>query len=143
MAEGMLRAKLGVLGLEQGAIIDSVGMHAEVGRSPESFAVELAVESGADIAGLLSRPFELDDFSRFDYFIAMDFGHSDYLRSTCPDGHAVNIQFLLDDVGDFKEFEVPDPYWRDRNDYEFAARLINTGTGRLIQRVCATEPVFV
>jgi protein-tyrosine phosphatase len=34
MAEGMLRAKLGVLGLEQGAIIDSAEMHAEVGRSP-------------------------------------------------------------------------------------------------------------
>lgn len=91
MAEGMLRAKLGVLGLEQGAIIDSAGMHAEVGRSPESFAVELAAESGADIAGLLSRPFELDDFSRFDHFIAMDFGHSDYLRSTSPDGHVLNV----------------------------------------------------
>ena len=112
-------------------------------RSPVPFAVELAAESGADIAGLLSRPFELDDFSRFDHFVAMDFGHSDYLRSTCPDGHAVNIQLLLDDVGDFKEFEVPDPYRRDRNDYEFAARLLNTGTEHLIQRVCATEPGFV
>ena len=75
MAEGMLRVKLGVLGLEQGAIIDSAGMHAEVGRSPELFAVELAAESGADIAGLLSRPFRLSTIgvsgcSRVEYSIA-------------------------------------------------------------------------
>jgi len=55
----------------------------------------------------------------------------------------LNIQLLLDGVGDFKELEVPDPYKRDRINYEFSARLINIGIERLIQRVCATEPVFV
>ena len=135
MAEGLLQTKLLAAGLAKDALLDSAGMHAEVGRSPEPLAIELANESGADISGLLSRPFEAGDFERFDHFIAMDLGHLDYLQAICPQGRSLDIRLLLDDVGDLKKLEVPDPYLRNRGDYEFSARLINIGIDHLIKRL--------
>lgn len=135
MAEGFLRGRLLNAGFGDRATIDSAGMHAEIGRPPEPLAIEVAAEYGVDIAGLISRPFEATDFDSFDYFIAMDLGHLDYLRATCPENSKLDIRMLLDDVGDLKNVEVPDPYRRDRDAYEFSARLIDIGVEHLVKRV--------
>ncbi|MDA0821580.1 MAG: low molecular weight phosphotyrosine protein phosphatase [Proteobacteria bacterium] len=136
IAEGIFRARLVEAGMDQRAVIDSAGMHAMVGQPPEPYAIELAQEYGADISTLQARQFELEDFKKFDHFIAMDFGHLDYLQATHPVESTLNISLLLDDVGGFKKLEVPDPYRRDRGEYEFSARLINIGVGRLIEQLC-------
>ena len=135
MAEGILRARAVDAGLAETVLVDSSGIHAEIGRPPESLAIEAAREYGADIAALSSRPFDPLDFERFDHFIAMDLGHLDFLQATCPQESSVDIRLLLDDVGDFKKLEVPDPYMQDRDAYEFSARLINVGVDRLVKRL--------
>jgi protein-tyrosine phosphatase len=135
MAEGMLRARSVDAGLGDVVLVDSAGMHAELGRAPEPLAIEVALEYGADISELLSRPFKQEDFDRVDHFIAMDLGHLDFLQATCPQNSTVDIRLLLDDVGDFKKLEVPDPYQQDRKTYEFCARLINVGIDHLVERL--------
>ena len=135
MAEGMLRARAADAGLAETVLVDSTGMHAEIGRAPEPLAIDVAGEYSADISGLSSRPFGRLDFERFDHFIAMDLGHLDFLQATCPQNSSVDIRLLLDDVGDFKRLEVPDPYMQDRSTYAFAARLINVGIDDLVKRL--------
>jgi protein-tyrosine phosphatase len=136
IAEGLFRARLVEAGMDQSAVIDSAGMHAMVDQPPEPYAIELAQEYGADISTLQARQFELDDFKKFDHFIAMDYGHLDYLQATHPVESTMRISLLLDEAGGFKKAEVPDPYRRDRDAYEFSARLINIGVGRLIEALC-------
>lgn len=135
MAEGILRVRAADAGLAEMVSVDSTGIHAEIGRPPEALAIELAGEYGADISALSSRPFDRLDFERFDHFIAMDLGHLDFLQATCPQDSSVDIKLLLDDVGDFKRLEVPDPYMQDRSAYEFSARLINVGVDHLARRL--------
>ncbi len=135
IAEGILRARAADAGFAESALVDSTGIHAEIGRAPEPLAIEVASEYGADISALSSRPFDPQDFGRFDHFIAMDLGHLDFLQATCPQDSSVDIKLLLDDVGDFKKLEVPDPYLQDRSAYEFSARLINIGIDHLVKRV--------
>lgn len=135
MAEGMLRTRAVDAGLGDLVVVESAGMQAELGRAPEPLAIAVATDYGADISALASRPFEQADFDRFDHFIAMDLGHLDFLQSTCPQNRAVDIRLLLDDVGDLKKLEVPDPYQRDQDAYEFSARLIDIGINHLLRRL--------
>ena len=134
-AEGILRARAADAGLSESLLVDSAGMHAESGRAPEALAIEVAAEYGADISSLRTRPFAQTDFACFDHFIAMDLGHLDYLQATCPQDSTVDIRLLLDNVGEFKNLEVPDPYQQDRSAYEFSARLINVGIDHLFARL--------
>jgi protein-tyrosine phosphatase len=138
MAQGMLRARLMEAKYDGEILVDSAGMHAQLGRAPEPLAVAVAAEYGADISDLTSRPCAPSDFDRFDHFIAMDLGHLDFLLATRPEDCSADIRLLLDDVGEFKKLEVPDPYQQDRGAYEFSARLINIGIEHLIERLGRT-----
>jgi len=135
MAQGMLNARLVEANYDGEILVDSAGMHAQLGRAPEPLAIAVAAEYGADISNLTTRPCAPADFDLFDHFIAMDLGHLDFLRATCPEDRSVDIRLLLDDVGEFKKLEVPDPYQQDRTAYEFSARLINIGIDHLIERL--------
>ena len=135
IAEGILRVRLLDAGLADDGLVDSAGIHAALGRAPEPLAVTVAAEYEADISPLSSRPFESLDFDRFDHLIAMDLGHLDFLRATRPPACAADITLLLDDVGDFKKLEIPDPYRRNIDAYGFSARLINVGIDFLMQRL--------
>ena len=107
-----------------------------VDEPPQPFSIELARESGADISALKGRQFDPADFEKFDHLIAMDLGHLDFLNATRPAENTSDIRLLLDDVGDFKRLEVPDPFRRDRSDCGFSARLINIGIEHLLNRIC-------
>ncbi len=135
IAEGLLRAKLVDAGMADEVLVDSAGTFAQPGRAPEPMAVEVAAEYGVDISALSSRPFEQTDFDRFDHFIAMDLGHLDYLQATCPPTCTAEIRLLLDDVAELKKLEVPDPYRKNIDAYEFSARLINVGIEDLMGRL--------
>ena len=136
LAEGLFTSRIAEIGRAADVDVDSAGIHAMVGEPPQPFSIELAQELGADISHLKARQFELDDFEKFDHLIAMDLGHLDFLNATRPDDNTADIRLLLDDAGDFKRLEVPDPFRRDRSDYEFSSRLIKIGIENLITRIC-------
>ncbi len=135
IAEGIARARLTEAGRED-VTVDSAGIHASPDLPPADDAIVVAAQYGADIAGQTSRTFEPDDFLRFDHVIAMDLGHLDFLQATRPQDSCAEVQLLLEDVGDFKRLEVPDPYRRDIDAFEFSARLIDVGVRHLLARLC-------
>ena len=135
IAEGLLRMRLAESGRTD-VTVDSAGIHARAGAPPEAFAVAAAA-LGADIARQRARQFEAGDFARFGHVIAMDLGHLDFLTATRPSDSTAIIRLLLDDVGEFKKLEVPDPYQQDRDAFDFAARLIDVGVNHLIARLFA------
>jgi protein-tyrosine phosphatase len=134
MAEGMLRARLAAL-QRTDVSVASAGTFAQTGARPDPLAVLVAAEYGADISTIRARPLEQRDFDEFEYLIAMDLGHLDYLKSTRPCGNTADIRLLLDDVGEVKNIEIPDPYQREREAFEFAGRLIDIGIQHFIKRL--------
>jgi len=136
IAEGLLRRRLG----ESGRLdvrVDSAGIHARDGAPPEPFAIAAAAAFGANIATQRARQFETGDFARFDHIIAMDLGHLDFLTATRPSDSTATVRLLLEDVGEFKRLEVPDPYQQDRDAFDFATRLIEVGVNDLFARLFA------
>ncbi len=136
IAEGLLRQRLAEAGRTD-VRVDSAGIHARPGASPEPFAIAAAAVFGADIAAQRARQFEPGDFARFDHIIAMDLGQLDFLGATRPADSAAAVRLLLEDVGEFKRLEVPDPYQQDRDAFDFAARLIDVGVNDLLARLVA------
>lgn len=134
IAEGLLRQRLAAAGRTD-VRVDSAGIHARDGAPPEPFAVAAAAALGAHIADQRARQFEPGDFARFNLVIAMDLGHLDFLTATRPLDSSAVVRLLLEDVGEFKRLEVPDPYQQDRDAFDFAARLIEVGVNDLLARL--------
>ncbi|MBI2798908.1 MAG: low molecular weight phosphotyrosine protein phosphatase [Gammaproteobacteria bacterium] len=138
LAQGLMQQQVDTAGLTAQFSLDSAGTHARAGQPPEPLAIEVAVDYGADIGSQRSRVLRPEDFFEFDRIIAMDLGHLDELKFMQPaTGHA-EVTLLLAGLAASGNAEVPDPYGRDRGDFEFAARLIAIGTRRLLNELRAT-----
>src|ERR1700750_789208 len=72
-AEGVFRAVAKRAGWTRKLVIDSAGTHDyHVGEPPDARAIASAQRRGYDIAKLRARQFDLKDFARFDWILAMD-----------------------------------------------------------------------
>ena len=108
--------------------IDSAGTHGyHDGAPPDARAVEHAAKRGYDLTPLRAREVSPSDFERFDYVIAMDENNRRHLNSICPTRLQNKIELLLDYGGEADEYEVPDPYDGQPQDFEVALDLIEAG----------------
>ncbi len=132
-AHGLMLQVLQEQGLEHKIEVASSGTHAHVGEPPHPLAITVAaVDYGIDISGLRGRQFERADFARFDHLIALDRGHLARLHALKPPGSSVEPRLLLSGMTRGSDAEVPDPYGRDRSEFEYVGRLIMLGVRRLL-----------
>ncbi|MGD9603080.1 MAG: low molecular weight protein-tyrosine-phosphatase [Gammaproteobacteria bacterium] len=135
LAQGLLEAALAARGLANDVQVDSAGTHAVVGEPPAPFAIEVARDYGSDISGQRARQLQPEDFERFDRIVALDLGHLDQLRFLRPEDARAKVTLLLAGMAAAGDAEVPDPYGRERDEFEFAARLIDVGVKRLLEEL--------
>lgn len=106
-----MRALVDEAGLQECFQVDSAGVNAfRAGGAPDSRSLAAARERGIELKGIC-RQFESQDFSRFDYVIAMDRRNMRDLFTMAPHKQAAAKIFLLrsfDPAADGDE--VPDPY---------------------------------
>lgn len=132
-AHGVFRALVRAEGLEQQIVIDSAGTHAyHVGNPPDRRAQETALRRGIDLADLVARRVESDDFVRFDYVLAMDRDNYAALREICPPGHGDRLRLFMDFAADLGVSEVPDPYYGGANGFERVFDLVQAGAEGLL-----------
>lgn len=131
LAEGLFQRHVNAQGAADRYRVDSAGTMAREGMPPAPFAVEVAAEYGVDISAQRSRALAPADFSRFDVIVGMDLGHVDFLNAVRPADATARVRLLLAGLAGEGNAEVPDPYRRDRQDFEYAARLIEIGVLRL------------
>jgi protein-tyrosine phosphatase len=139
LAHGLMEHAIRHHGLQASLTVDSAGTHARTGLPPDPLAVAVAAEYGIDLSQQRSRLLREEDFAEFDWLIALDLGHLDHLRFMCPAQLTPTIQLLLAGMAGGADAEVPDPYGRERAEFEFAARLIDIGTRRLLDRLRSEE----
>ncbi len=134
-AEGVFRHKIEQNNLQQQISIDSAGTHAyHVGNPPDQRAQAAALKRDIDLSKQRARRVSADDFSEFDYVIAMDESNMDDLLSICPAGYEDRVHLFLA-FSDSEQSEVPDPYYGQGRGFEIVLNLVEDASEGLLKHI--------
>jgi protein-tyrosine phosphatase len=138
LAEGVFSAYVGNAGLRDRIVIDSAGTHgSQVGQPPDARAVVAARRYGYELPLHHARQVGVDDFSRFDWILAMDRHNLDTLRSLRPADYRGHLGLLLA-MGHVRgALDVPDPYYGRAHDFERVIELVERGAEALLEVIRA------
>ncbi len=135
-AEGVMRRRVEELSLSDRIAVDSAGTHAyHVGEPPDRRSVATARSRGFLIEGLRARKVEPGDFYDFNLILGLDFEHVSHLRRMAPENAKARTELFLEYAGHLREKEVPDPYYSDRQHFEYVLDLIVAGVDPLIRKL--------
>lgn len=116
--------------------IDSAGTHAyHVGNPPDSRAQETAESRGIDLSDLRARQARSEDFTDFDYVIAMDQDNYHSLMSICPEGYEERVHMFMDFAPQMRTREVPDPYYGGPAGFERVFDLVDAAARGLLEDI--------
>ena len=134
-AEGVFRHMVEQMNTEHQISIDSAGTHAyHVGNPPDTRAQASALKRNIDLSSQRARRVSSDDFTVFDYVIAMDESNKDDLLSICPSGYEDRVHLFLD-FADVDESEVPDPYYGQGRGFEIVLDLVENASQGLLKHI--------
>ena len=143
-AEGVLRAKLQQAGLGEQVRVDSAGTQGyHTAEAPDPRAIRAAAQRGYDIAGIRARPMRPEDFTRFDWLLAMDQSHLDWLLKRAPPEAAARIGLLMPlALEDLAVAEVPDPYYGGPAGFDRVLDLLEAACDGVVGRLRAGQPLL-
>jgi protein-tyrosine phosphatase len=122
-------------GLQHKIIVDSAGTGDwHIGRAPDPRACEAALQHGYDLTQLRARQVKPEDFSEFDYVLAMDKQNLLDLRAMTPPQFVGHLGLFLDHSRSEKK-EVPDPYIGGKEGFEEVLNLIEDASNGLLEHL--------
>nr|WP_211213313.1 low molecular weight protein-tyrosine-phosphatase [Kushneria aurantia] len=136
MAEGLMRRRLELEGLEDQLELDSCGVgdyHA--GDPPDPRARREAQRRGADIEALRARRLRRDDFERFDYLLCMDDSNLEALRAMAPPESRAHVGLLLDFAPSRGEREIDDPWFGGADNFTRVADQLEAACDGLLDHL--------
>jgi protein-tyrosine phosphatase len=138
-AEGVLRAKLQQAGLQAQVRVDSAGTQGyPTAEAPDPRAIRAAAQRGYDIAQLQARPLRPEDFTRFEWLLAMDQTHLDWLQKRRPEGATARCALLMPLARQARGLtEVPDPYFGGPAGFGRVLDLVEDACDGLVDRLRA------
>jgi protein-tyrosine phosphatase len=132
-AQGVFRALLQSEGLESVIETDSAGTHGyHAGEPPDRRAQETALRRGIDLSDLRARRVEPEDFSRFEYVLAMDQENYHSLSGICPRGAERKLMLFMDFAPHMRTREVPDPYYGGESGFERVFDMVEAASEGLL-----------
>ena len=142
-AEGVLRHKLVQAGLGQIVAVDSAGTQGyHTSEPPDPRAVKAAARRGYDIGSIKARPIRPEDFTVFDWVLAMDRSHLEWLsrRAAAAPVRAGLLMAAATRHAGIEE--VPDPYYGGPEGFERVLDLIEDACDGVVARLRAGEPLL-
>ncbi len=124
MAEAVLADRLRKRGIQ--AAIASAGIGALVGRPADPIAQELMAERGLDISAHRARQLTPDLIRSHELILVMEADQQREVEAILPSARG-----RVHRIGRWGDFDVPDPYRRDRDAFERALALIDRGVDDL------------
>ncbi|MBL6935007.1 MAG: low molecular weight phosphotyrosine protein phosphatase [Alphaproteobacteria bacterium] len=143
-AEAVFRKMVQDQGLEEVILIESAGTtDFHEGQAADSRARQTARKRGIDMEAIRARRVTVEDFTRFDYLLAMDRSH---LRELQARGARLGVDLGADTGGTrlclFMEFadepalpEVPDPYYGDGDGFAKVFHMIEAASRGLLEEI--------
>ena len=137
-AEAVFRTATERAGLSKRMRVDSAGIGDwHVGLPPDSRAIQAAKQRGYDLSSIRGRQFEIADFSRFGWIIAMDEANLKALNEMKPAEFDGRLALLLDFAPQLGEREIPDPYFGSPEGFERVLDLMEPAMAGLVVEVQA------
>jgi protein-tyrosine phosphatase len=135
-AEAVFRHYVENAGLSEHIQIDSAGTHDyHIGDAPDLRTRRAAQQRGYEMSGLLGRQVGAEDFSRFDYVLAMDQSNLATLRRLAPPDCKAAVQLFLEYARHHAEREVPDPYYGGADGFERVLDMVEDAAEGLLQHI--------
>ncbi|MDO8413574.1 MAG: low molecular weight protein-tyrosine-phosphatase [Gallionellaceae bacterium] len=135
-AEAVFRALVEKSGLAQHIVIDSAGTHDyHVGQPPDERMQHAALQRGYDMSMLRGRQVEVQDFSRFDYVLAMDMANLGILHRLCPQPQRACLGLFMEYAQQHQQREVPDPYYGGVEGFERVLDMVEDAAQGLLNHL--------
>lgn len=140
-AHAVFQSMVDNTGLSDEIYVDGAGTGDwHLGHAPDRRSAATAALRGYDMSALRSRLVTVEDFSEFDYIIAMDADNLRNLRNMCPPDAKAELQLLLD-YSRKPEYdavsEVPDPYYGGEDGFPHVLDLIEDASVALLDHIKA------
>ena len=134
-AEGVFRKVVEDAGLVESIHIDSAGTHAfHTGEPPDRRAQAAASSRGYTLSDLRARRIEDEDFTEFEYIVAMDDDNLVNLQERATDDASSNLVLFLEFI-ESNESEVPDPYYGGATGFERVLDLVEEASQGLLEHI--------
>jgi protein-tyrosine phosphatase len=134
-AEGVFRKVVEDAGLADVIRIDSAGTHAyHIGSPPDHRAQAAASSRGYTLSDLRARRVGDEDFTEFEYIVAMDDDNLMNLQDRATDDASSNLVLFLEFSGS-RESEVPDPYYGGASGFERVLDLVEEASRGLLEHI--------
>lgn len=138
-ADGILRHMVREAGMERVVEVDSAGTHGyHTGEPPDPRSTATAQAHGVDLSRLRARAVEEADFKQFDWIVAMDSGHHDWLERLAGPEDGGKIQRFMGFLGQ-PEGNVADPYYGGNGGFEAVYSQIEQGCRKILALIQADE----
>ena len=135
-SEGLFQHLVTEAGLLDKITIDSAGTHAyHVGNPPDTRATAAAKLRGIDLTSQRARQVCENDFTNFDYILAMDNSNHADLSQLCPAGEEHRLHLFLDFAPQTQTQEVPDPYYGGEQGFEHVLDLVEQAAAGLLEDI--------
>jgi protein-tyrosine phosphatase len=117
-------------------VIDSAGTGDwHIGRSPDSRAQSAGKQRGFDLSPLKGRQVSRDDFSTFDYVLAMDDQNLKDLQKIASGSQFKGHLGLFLEFSTMPEREVPDPYYGGASGFDHVLDLVEDASRGLLTHI--------
>ena len=123
-------------GLEAFYSCESAGTHGwHRGQPPDSRSISAAAAWGVDISSDLSRQVDREDYSKFDYILAMDRANLMKLSTQFHDTGRAELGLLLSFSGHISIADVPDPYFGGGSGFDEVCSLLNQASSDFLDHL--------
>lgn len=136
-AEGVMKQVLLNRGMSDLFEVDSAGIGGwHVGELPDSRMRKCGAARGYNFNSR-ARQFDTDDFKRFDYIFVMDNDNKKMLSQKTNNAcELAKVKMLVDYAASHPKAKlIPDPYYGDEKDFDYALDLIEDATNTLADRL--------
>jgi len=137
-ADAVFRHVVSKAGLGHEIFVDSAGTHAyHVGDPPDRRTQCSALRRGYQMHDLRARKVVVNDFSDFDYILAMDNENLALLQQRCPNQYSSKLELLMNySKGIYSNQEVADPYFGGEQGFELVLDMIEEASQGLLEHIC-------
>jgi protein-tyrosine phosphatase len=141
IAEGVFRHVAQKAGVLDDLQIDSAGLGSwHVGLPPDQRAQDALANRGINISDLRARRIAPEDFEAFDLILAMDKANQKGLLKLAPKEHQGKIRLFMDCAPNFGVHEIPDPFFGDKEGFDYVVQLIDAACRGLLRSLNAKPP---
>ena len=137
-AEGVMARLIKQHQLEHLFELDSAGiMGHHQGEAPDHRTQRFAQKRGYDLSGLRARKLLPQDYREFDYLLAMDEGHLEFMLENCPPELKAkkHISLFLDFSLRWRGQAVPDPYYQGAEAFELVLDQVEEACTHLLEHM--------